>query len=34
MALTYRLLMNVLLDKHWYGFGGSHTDSSSKKRLR
>ena len=18
----YRLLMNVLLDKHWYGFGG------------
>ena len=22
MALTYSLLMNVLLDKHWYGFGG------------
>ena len=33
MALTYRLLMNALLDEHRYGFGGSRADRGSKKRL-
>ena len=34
MALTYRLLMNVLLVKHWHGFGGMRDRIDSILPLR